>query len=106
MALREIALRRCADRVNKLCDISRIKSNSDYYTDEHILVCLSASPTNQKIIRTAARMAKAFKGSITALFVETPDFAGMSKIDKIVFVQTCVLLSSLELQLKQLMERI
>lgn len=81
-ALREIALRRCADRVNKLTDTARVKNNSDYYTDEHILVCLSASPSNQKIIRTAARMAGAFKGSLTALFVETPDFAAITEENK------------------------
>ncbi|MCI5668748.1 MAG: sensor histidine kinase KdpD [Oscillospiraceae bacterium] len=81
-ALREIALRRCADRVNKFSEDARIKNNTDYYTDEHILVCLSSSPSNQKIIRTAARMAKAFNGSFTALFVETPDFAAMSAEDK------------------------
>lgn len=81
-ALREIALRRCADRVNQLSESARIKSNSDYYTDEHILVCLSPSPTNPKIIRTAARMAHAFKGEFSALFVETPDFAVMSDEDK------------------------
>lgn len=78
-ALREIALRRCADRINKLSGSARLKSNSDYYTDEHILVCLSSSPTAPKIIRTAARMAKAFRGGFTALFVETPDFPNMSE---------------------------
>lgn len=81
-ALREIALRRCADRINKLTDLERVKNNSDFFTDEHILVCLSASPTNAKIIRAAARMAKAFNGSFTALFVETPDFSVMSDADK------------------------
>lgn len=40
---------------------------------EHILVCLSSAPSNAKIIRTAARMAEAFQGSLTALYVETPD---------------------------------
>ncbi len=74
-ALREIALRRCADRVNILTENARIKDNGDYHTDEHILVCLSPSPSNAKIIRTAARMAFAFKGTFTALFVETPDFS-------------------------------
>ena len=75
-ALREIALRRCADRVN-----SRNESvqSEEYRTEEHILVCLSSSPSNEKIIRTAARMAQAFKGTFTALFVETPDFSAMSK---------------------------
>ena len=44
---------------------------------EHILVCLSSAPSNAKIIRTAARMAEAFQGSLTALYVETPDFSAM-----------------------------
>ena len=78
-ALREIALRRCADRVNILTENARIKNHGDYHTDEHILVCLSSSPSNAKIIRTAARMASAFKGKFTALFVETPDFSVMSE---------------------------
>lgn len=43
--------------------------------EEHILACLSSAPSNAKIIRTAARMAKAFNSQFTALFVETPDFA-------------------------------
>ncbi|MGN0972927.1 MAG: DUF4118 domain-containing protein, partial [Aristaeellaceae bacterium] len=80
-ALREIALRRCADRVNLLTDSVRSRS-SDYHTDEHILVCLSSSPSNAKIIRTAARMAQAFRGAFTALFVETPATAAMQEEDK------------------------
>ena len=82
IALREIALRRCADRISTLSEEARIKSGGDYHTDEHILVCLSPAPSNMKIIRTAARMAKAFRGSFTALYVETPDFAAMDEEDK------------------------
>ena len=41
---------------------------------EHILVCLSASPSNAKIVKTAAKMAVAFGGNLTALYVRTPDF--------------------------------
>lgn len=80
-SLREIALRRCADRVNKLSEHDGNTSNNAF-VDEHILVCLSSSPTNAKIIRTAARMASAFKGGFTALFVETPDFTSMSEENK------------------------
>ena len=47
--LREIALCCCADRVNLLTETVRTKSHSDYHTDEHILVCLSSSPSNSKI---------------------------------------------------------
>lgn len=81
IALREIALRRCADRINLISEKARIKNNKDYHTDEHILVCLSSSPSNAKIVRTAARMANAFKANFTALFVETPSFSSMSDAD-------------------------
>ncbi len=81
-ALREIALRRCADRVSRIAESGKIQTGASYYTDEHVLVCLSSSPTNAKIIRTAARMAQAFRGRLTALFVETPDFLTMSEENK------------------------
>ena len=82
VALREIALRRTADRINRISDKIKQSQSSDYYTDEHIMVCLSSSPTNARLIRTAARMANAFKGNFTALFVETPDFSRMEDENK------------------------
>lgn len=75
-ALREIALRRCADRVRHLAEEHQRKNS--FHTDEHILVCLSSAPSNARIIRTAARMARAFNSQFTALFVETPDFGAAS----------------------------
>lgn len=81
-ALRELALRRCADRVNLRTEDARVQSRGDYHTEEHILVCLSSSPSNAKIIRTAARMARAFRGRFTALYVETPATASMSEADR------------------------
>ncbi|MGX8835043.1 DUF4118 domain-containing protein [Amedibacillus sp. YH-ame6] len=68
VALREIALRRCADRVNMIAS-----STTKAFTKEHIMICLSPSPSNAKVIRTAARMAAAFFGEFTAIYVETPD---------------------------------
>lgn len=50
--------------------------------EERILVCLSSSPSNGKIIRTAAQMAEAFNGTLTALFVETPLAEKMGKEDQ------------------------
>ena len=35
--------------------------------NEHILVCLSSSPSNEKIIRTAAKMARDMQARFTAL---------------------------------------
>ena len=51
-------------------------------TKEHILVCLSSAPSNAKIIRTAATMAKAFQCSFTALFVQTPSYDGWMDADR------------------------
>ena len=39
--------------------------------NEHILVCLSSSPSNEKIIRTAAKMARDMRARFTALYVQT-----------------------------------
>ena len=49
---------------------------------EHILVGLSSAPSNARIIRTAATMAKAFGGTFTALFVRTPNYEAMSEENK------------------------
>lgn len=74
-ALREIALRRTAARVNKkVMEDRAVRVGADYFTGEHIVICISPSPTNMKVIRTAARMANAFQAELTALFVETPEY--------------------------------
>lgn len=49
---------------------------------EHILVCLSSSPSNARIIETAAKMARAFGGGFTALYVQTPDSERMLEGDR------------------------
>ena len=43
-------------------------------SDEHILVCLSTSPTNKKVIESAARMAASHSAAFSALFVESTAF--------------------------------
>ena len=48
---------------------------------DHILVCLSSSPSNERIVRIAGRMAQAFCGSFTALYVQTPGDAAMNTED-------------------------
>ena len=49
---------------------------------EHTLVCLSPSPSNAKIVKTAAQMATAFGGSFTALYVQTPNADKMDEASK------------------------
>ena len=50
---------------------------------EHILVCLSSSPSNERIVRMAWKMAQAFSGSLTALYVQTPGDADMNAEDTV-----------------------
>ena len=50
---------------------------------EHILVCLSSSPSNERIVRMAGKMAQAFSGSLTALYVQTPGDADMNAEDTV-----------------------
>lgn len=47
-----------------------------------ILVCLSSSTSNAKVIHAASKIAAAFQGTLTALFVETPASAQMPDEDR------------------------
>ena len=75
-ALREIAMRRTADQLNRAA-LQEGKEKSAK-AGEHILICLSSAPSNAKVIRTAARMAEAFHSGFTALFVQTPETKKLS----------------------------
>ena len=71
IALREIALRRMADRVNRRAATAASGTTpAARQIKEHILICLSGAPSNARVIRTAARMVKAFRADFTALFVQ------------------------------------
>lgn len=70
-ALREIALRRTADRLNRTAQ--QEGDGTVARAGEHILVCLSGAPSNARVIRTAARMAEAFHSGFTALLVQTSE---------------------------------
>ena len=75
-ALREIAMRRTADQLNRTA-LQEGKGRTAK-AGEHILICLSSAPSNAKVIRTAARMAEAFHSGFTALFVQTPETKELS----------------------------
>ncbi len=49
---------------------------------EHILVCLSPAPSNARIIQTAAKMARAFRASFSALYVRKPGADNLPAEDK------------------------
>lgn len=60
-----------------------MKKTSDKGSErEHILVCLSSSPSNERTVRTAIRMATVFGSQLTALYVKTPQSERMSAEDR------------------------
>ena len=75
-ALREIAMRRTADQLNRTA--LQAGKGKSARAGEHILICLSSAPSNAKVIRTAARMTEAFHSGFTALFVQTPETKELS----------------------------
>ena len=51
--------------------MSLITEKNNINSEEHILVCLSAAPSNKKIIDTATKMAEVLHARFTALYVQT-----------------------------------
>jgi two-component system, OmpR family, sensor histidine kinase KdpD len=77
IALREMALRMTADRVNEqVQDYRRDQAITQTWpTAERILVCVSASPSSANLVRAAHRMAKALRAGWIAVTVEPTDRA-------------------------------
>lgn len=73
VALREIALRRTADTIFHQKTRKNDSFETKIHVEEHVLVGISSSPTNAKVIRSAARLAQAFHGKFTALYVQKMD---------------------------------
>ncbi len=49
---------------------------------EHILVCISPSPSNPKVVEAASRMADAFHASLTAIYIRPTNLDAFSEEDK------------------------
>lgn len=94
-ALREIALRRTAERLNRTAKETPGGTNAG----EQILICLSPSPSNARVIRAASRMSRSVDGQFVALFVETSSFAGLSGENRRRFQQNMRLAEELGAQL-------
>lgn len=62
--------------------MTKAETKSSNPSNEHILVCLSSSPSNERIVRMAGQMAQAFGGTLTALYVQTPGNTAMSSEDE------------------------
>lgn len=84
IALRELALRRTADRV----DIQMRAYRTDHaianvwQARERIIACIGPGPANDKLVRSAARLASELKADWLAVYVETPALQRLSKGDR------------------------
>jgi two-component system sensor histidine kinase KdpD len=74
LALRELALRRTADRVDEeVRDYRRERAVKRVWkTGDALLVCIGADDAGERLIRTAARMASELEAPWHAIYVETP----------------------------------
>jgi two-component system, OmpR family, sensor histidine kinase KdpD len=84
VALREIAMRRSADRIFNLSTPQKQRGADEGWTalGETLLVCLSSSQQNGHVIRSASRIAEAFHARWIALYVETPQRMRMQEDER------------------------
>ncbi|TPN80717.1 sensor histidine kinase KdpD [Mesorhizobium sp. CU2] len=83
-ALRELALRRTAQRVDEQL-LNHMQSHAipgPWAAGERVLVCVDAQPGGAARIRYARRLADRLRAPWTALHIDTPRLAGMSEEDK------------------------
>ncbi len=74
IALRELSLRRTAERVEaKMRGYKEAHGIEEaWHTGERVLVCISPSPHSATLIRAARRMAGSLHAELVAVWVETP----------------------------------
>lgn len=74
IALRELALRRTADRVDSQMRAwrGRLGQERVWHTKDAILLCIGQGPGNEKLVRNAARLAARLGCEWHAVYVETP----------------------------------
>src|SRR5277367_1669233 len=84
IALRELALRRTAERVEaKMRGYKAAHGIEEtWHTGERVLVCVSASPHSALLIRAARRMATSLHAELIGCYVETPASIRMSAGDR------------------------
>jgi len=90
IALRELALRRTAERVGEQMDVYRDEHavRGTWPARERLLVCVGPSPFASRLVRATRRMAASLKSPWVAVHIETPHDAGLSDVDKEQLTQT------------------
>ncbi len=81
IALRELALRRAAARVDEEMRtyMETRAIPGPWPVTERLLVCASGSPFSEKLIRTTRRLADELKGQWYTVYIETPSTAGQQQ---------------------------
>src|SRR5262245_13468387 len=84
IALRELALRRTADRVDEQMQVyRRHHAIADTWpTTERLLVCVSPSPLSRRLVRATRRMAARLRAEWLAVYVETPAHLRLPEADR------------------------
>ena len=84
MALRELALRRTAERVDEqMRDYRRDHGiSATWPASERLLVCVGPNPASERLIRAARRMAVGLKAQWVAVYVETPAHTKLPESDR------------------------
>jgi len=80
-ALRELALRRAAERVDEqmLAYMQTRAIPGPWAAGEHILISVGPGPLSERLVRTARRQADRMGAQWTAIYVETPAHHRLSK---------------------------
>jgi two-component system sensor histidine kinase KdpD len=83
-ALRELALRRVAQHVDRdMVDYMQAHAiGGPWAAGERILVCISEHPSSAELVRYARRVAAALKAEWTALYIESGRHATLGEVDK------------------------
>src|SRR5689334_17734581 len=83
-ALRELALRRTAERVDEqlLTHMQAHAIPGPWPAGERILVCISEDPRSAGLVRYARRLADRLHAPFTALYVETPRSLQFSEVER------------------------
>ena len=84
IALRELALRRTAERVDAKMRGYKAAHGIDatWHTGERVLVCVSPSPHSARLVRAARRMATSLHAELLGVYVETPAALRVSAGDR------------------------
>ncbi len=90
IALRELALRRTAERVDaQMQDYRRAHAIGEPWpAAERILVCVSPSPLAARLVRAGGRLAPQLKAQWVVLYVETPGHARLREADRARVIDT------------------